>query len=96
MIAEYMNFFGASFQDILAMPSNWFFKLYNKIPMIEARRAFRQINITSFPHIDDNARENLHGRLMIESGYEKMKSDNDRANQYEDAWAKLRGFGRKV
>ena len=96
MIAEYMNFFGASFQDVMAMPSVWFFKLYNKIPLVEARRAFRQINIVSFPHVDESSRENLHGRLMVESGYEKMKSDADKANQYQDAWAKLRGFGRKT
>jgi hypothetical protein len=96
MIAEYMNFYGASFRDIMEMPCKWFFKIYQKIHTVEARRSLGQINVVAFPHMDENGREHVHQKLMRDSGYEKMHQEKDASSKYEAGWAILRGFGKKA
>ena len=77
------------------MPVGWFFKLYNRIYIIEARRAFRLVNISSYPHVDERGRENIYKRLMIDSGYEKHMEEINDNKKYDASWDILRRFGRE-
>lgn len=94
-----MHFYGMSFRDVVDMPLNWFFKIYDRIRTVESRRAFRQIDIESYPHTDERCRENIIQRLMNDSGYARSKAEHEQAdnqsNNFEAGWNILRGIGKK-
>ena len=96
MISEYMQFYGASFRDVMDMPQNWFFLLYGRIRTVEARRLIKLLDISAYPHVDEHARRNIHQRLMVDSGYLRSKEEADETNEYSAGWDILRGLGRKA
>lgn len=95
MIAEYMNFYGASFVDVMGMPSNWFFILYRKIHVVESRRILALIDATAFPHVDEKARHMIHERLLENSGYKEMRTVQPEEDKYHTGWTMLRKFSGK-
>lgn len=94
MLGEFMQFYGQSWADTVEMPVSWFMKLYNRIPMIEARRQISQLKVISFPHLTDDGRQQTHMSLMVLSGYERMRQEVMERERYESGWSILRSFGR--
>ena len=45
MLAEVMQFYGLGWSDLLEMEMVWFSKLYQKIPLVEARRLLGWLDV---------------------------------------------------
>ena len=94
MLAEVMEFYGMSWNDVLDIETIWFYKLYRRIEIVQARRQYAWLNVLSYPHIADKAsRDKIIKQLEVKAEFKKLThlAATSPVVQ-EQGWARLRAF----
>lgn len=95
MLAEVLQFYGLGWDELLALEIPWFSKLYQRIPVVEARRLLALMPVLAYPHMDTRRqRTQLHKDLVRQAGYELMQRYGTTVAQQAQGWERLRGVGR--
>ena len=92
MLAEVLEFFHLGWDGTVNLDFAWFCKLYNRIPMIQARRLLAWIPVIAYPHLQEDVRTSMHEHLMAQSGLERLRQESLAAERYESGWSQLRGL----
>lgn len=92
MLAEVLEFFHLGWDGTVNLDFAWFCKLYNRIPIIQARRLLSWLPVIAYPHLQEDARISLHERMMEQSGLERLRQESLKADKFESGWAALRAM----
>ena len=90
-----MQFYGLGWSDLLEMEMVWFSKLYQKIPLVEARRLLGWLDVVMYPHLTKKQdRQRLVAGLERRAGYKALRylTSADPA-RVATAWDMLRDLG---
>lgn len=96
MLAEVIQFYGLSWNDALDMDARWFYKLYHRIAIVEARRLINWLDVVSYPHLANKRdRQKISTALEARAGYAQLRHLASISKKVQDdGWAKLRQLGR--
>lgn len=88
-MCEVLHFYSLSWDELLALPVAWFCKLYNRIPIIQARQIITWLPGMSYAHlIDDGSRRQVLAALKQAAAYDLMnRKEQDR---WDADWNRLR------
>jgi len=90
-----LQFYGLGWDELLDLEVVWFAKLYERIPIVQARRLLDWLPILTYPHITSKRdRKKIQDTLDRQAGYERMRRFSTTPAQQEDGWARLRGAGK--
>jgi len=94
MLAEVMQFYGLSFDAVLDMDSRWFYKFYNRIAVVEARRLLAQLDVVSYPHVmEKSGRQKIVNNLENRAHIAQLRHvASTSAKAQDDGWRRLRQF----
>ena len=95
LMAEVMEFYGMSFEELINLTVSWFCKLFSRIPQIEARRQISWLPVYAMAHMEKAAgQRTLRDMQKKARGIQPTKLPNDAdESSINHGWFRLREQG---
>jgi len=92
-----LHFYSVSWDELLHLSVTWFCKLYNRIPIIQARQVMAWLPAIAYPHLTDQGRKEQYAGLRRLAAVNRLESvvgykATDQLT-IDRSWARLRGMG---
>ena len=90
-MAELIHIYHFSFDEVVNMDVRWFCKLYNRIPVVVARRQLADVPLVSYPHMAKDSDRKRFQR-SLEKAARLPKSSPVEHTSTVVGWERLRAF----